>query len=721
MPTWGDMPRLRMIVVVAVVVLIAVACALTSRGPGQVPREPVTAQPGGSGSGSHEMAQPAHEAPQLPQLVGSVVDMRDRPIAGATVTIDNAHTVTSGDDGSFAFGEVQPGAHHVTAEKGLAYGEEAVASTDEHPKITMVVGPRLVVHLVDRAGAPVAGVRVSTGGVARHSNPDGVVTFRAVNGPSSDLQVIGTGYVSQLLSVKVGDDPHRTAETKIVLAPSVLMGGMVLDEAGAPVAGAKVYAKQSETDWTMFGESDASGHWTLDGFGPGRVSVEAWTDVDTEVPGPAVVLGKRPRLDLVLRVERAPTVGGIAVDGNGVPLAGVHVCASPGGCQETDMQGRFEQPGVTPGRVYVDGTRGELGTATQIVHVPRHGHAEVRLVMRETVISGTVKTPDGSPVPDVIVFLEGPSQGDSQQRNTHTDASGMFSFEGIPPGEYTLEHGRDGEHVELSKSIYVRTGMRDLALVEPEVAAVRGRVVLDGKGVEFFGVAAGTATPVAQHGGDGRFELRDVTPGTTTIAIVGPTFQRLVIHDVVVTRDRGTNLGDIQVVRGRTARGRVVDASGAPVAGAAVVVQRDGAFATVATLETENADAHSATTGPSGEFEIAGMPDDLTGMVIQASAPGRGLLAPRPCQAGAMELVLAATGAISGTVVNDPPGPIWHLVHVVSLADGHSYETSTNEGAFSIEQVSPGDYDATLDSDDRTKVTFTVEAKQTAAVAMERK
>lgn len=339
--------------------------------------------------------------------------------------------------------------------------------------------------------------------------------------------------------------------------------------------------------------------------------------------------------------------------------------------------------------------------------------------MKDSSLAGSVTTSDGTPVGDVRVIAEGPIDGnDVNAHDVDTDDAGEFDFHGLPPGAYKLSFARNREGSQFSSPVIVHTGNRDLALVAPDITSVHGRVVQDGKPVAFFGVSAADAPPVPQHTRDGRFALDDVEPGTIAIAIVGPTFERRVIANVTVAPDRPTDLGDIDVTAGRIVRGRVVDASGAPVAGAAVVVQAGAAFATTATLETESAGMRGAASDDTGAFELAGLPDNTAGLTIQASAPGHGLAPPRPLAGSTIELVLAATGSVTGTVVNDPPGQIWHLVHVTSATDGHSYETSTHEGEFAIEQLSPGDYKAVLDDDERTATTFHVAPSQTTTVAM---
>jgi len=664
------------------------------------------------------------------RLVGRTLDVRERPIGGATVTLDAARTTTSEADGSFAFDRLATGDHRVVADRWPAHGEITLSLDDraEPAVITLLIGPTVVVRVVDRAGAPVAGARLWDRH-AEFTDRDGKATFRSVDSPHMQLEVAARGYASQAVSVPVGDDPRRTVDAKVVLQPSVPIGGAVIDQDGKPVSGATIYARVVDPRWIEYTTSDAQGRWKIESTGRGRVDLMAYSDVDVTVPTPLVDIGTRPRPDLVLRVERGATISGVAVDAAGKPLAGVRVLAGPGDVH-TDEHGRFDVAGVRPGEAFIDASRASLGTPTRIVHVARGGHVEVRLEMVESSIAGVVTTRRGEPVANALLLMEGPLHGnDSNQRAEHSDRSGHFDFKAVPPGDYKLLLARDLAPTDSAPRVIVHSGNRNLALVVPDVASIRGRVVLGGKPVDFFGVTATSdpgkpAAPAAHYSHDGRFELDGVNRGTVSVVLVGPSFRRRVIDGIVVAANQPIELGDLAVTAGSAVRGRVVDTSGAPVAGATVVVQHGGAFTTLVSLDNQNRGARGAYTDASGRFDLVGLPDDLSGLRIQAREPEHGLAVPHALTTADLdrdvELVLAATGSVAGTVVNDPPGPIWHVIRATSVTDGHSYEATSSDGKFTIGQLSPGDYLASLDDLVISPVAFHVEANRTTMVSVTR-
>jgi hypothetical protein len=262
--------------------------------------------------------------PPAPELVGHVVDYYQHPVAGAKVTLDGTRTTTSDDDGGFAFPDVTPGLHHASVEKGTGYGEAEV-TIDQPAQIELFTGPKLGVHVVDRAGAPIAGATVRAL-ATKQTDADGRVWYRAVSKGLCQIEVEAPGFMSIERGVTLSDDPRHVNVVEFKLAPSVLIGGIVLDQDGSPVPDAEIYAhSHGLSDFIKYDKADDQGHFRLDGFGPGPIELSAWGTFDVPAPGPPIVIGKTPRLDLVLRVERGGTITGVAVDPQGHPLAGVHV------------------------------------------------------------------------------------------------------------------------------------------------------------------------------------------------------------------------------------------------------------------------------------------------------------------------------------------------------------------------------------------------------------
>ncbi len=637
------------------------------------------------------------------RLEGEAVDDKEQPIAGATITLDHDRTTTSESDGSFAFDNLAAGDYQLVGERDTAYGEDDVAlrANTELEVLTLRIGPTVAVHVVDHAGAPVVGAKISA---SEHSDAftdaSGTVRLRAMDFGDDPVDITAVGLASTRVIVAAGDDPTRVVDKRVVLGPSALVAGVVLDEAGVPVADARVTIEMTNRRWNDSVDSDAQGHWQVTGFGAGKIVASAYSRTHIATPDLIVPLdGVQPKLDVVLRVEKGATVGGVVVDATGKPVADAHVGAGNGQAS-TDEHGRFLVTGLDPGPTDIRVDAERFGAPIQHVTLNRGGHAEVRFVVTESGIAGVVKDSHGDPVADALVTATGPTD-----LYARADGFGHFELEGSPPGDYVLSALRDGDQGDPEQRAHAHSGDRHVALVVPDAATVVGRVVMNGVPVDYFGVVVSTDpdpsydTPDPVRASDGRFTRDGLRPGTWHVSIVGPSFQRKTIKDVAVTGGAPVDLGDIEVTPGRTARGRVVDPAGQPVVGASVAIATSARGVSEVSLRGELAGTRGGRTDAAGRFEIGGLPDDLADVTIAASEPDRGLALPRPLHdyelATDIELRLEATGTVVGSVANGTPDEIYRA-HLSSGAD--DYSAHVMNGEFSIAQLPPGDYVATLAS-----------------------
>ena len=660
------------------------------------------------------------------RLEGEAIDEQKQPIAGATITLNGDRTTTSEADGSFAFEDLGAGEYHLVAEKATAYGEDdyTLSATGDPDELTLRVGPTIEFHVVDRAGSPVAGATLSTSRHSdTHSDGDGHAHFRGMELGGARFDVVAAGYASQHFDVDVGDDPAQTIQKKVVLGTAATIGGVVIDQDGKPVPGARVSAS-TIGGWSDSVDCDDAGRWKVEGFGAGKLAVSASSDVDVALPDEVVQLdGVRPKLDIVVRVERGAAISGMVVDASGTPVAGARVVAGTSSA-DSDDKGRFLVQGIDPGTTKIEATAEHRGSPIQTVELARGAHLDVRIVVVDSSIAGFVKDAHGEPIADATVSATGP-----RRAYDRTDEFGHFDLGGIPPGDYTLTASRQDDKGDAPGSVLVHTGNRQVALVLPDESSVTGRVVLDGQPVDYFGVVLADKpdalwdTPDPVRSPDGRFVQNNVQPGTWALIVVGPGFQRTVVKDVVVAGGKPLDLGDIAVVAGRSVRGRVTDGTGAPVAGAMVLVSASTSIDDDVSLRGQVGGERGTHADAAGHFEIDGLPDDLTDLTIQASEPEHGLAVPRALVAADLdadvELELAATGSIAGTLANQKPDT-GYSVYAMSFADGRTYAAYIQDGQFELPQLPVGDYSVELRADVVVPIVrVTVAANAATPVAFE--
>lgn len=209
----------------------------------------------------------------------------------------------------------------------------------------------------------------------------------------------------------------------------------------------------------------------------------------------------------------------------------------------SDTEGSFEGmlPRVGSWRVQIDtdATSTELKTN---VTKDDHDEARVDLVIPDNHISGVVVDQSGSPLTNAEVSLRLGSVG---QTDRTTDA-GTFAFDGVPPGEFTLEadilqhgvlrvseiHGGSiGEHESLDGIVLKVKDGQSLhgRILGPEGPVVGAEIKLrHGTGLDLAPVSTATS------GADGTFDVSTAPGYTRAIVTVAAPGYALRVFDIAL-------------------------------------------------------------------------------------------------------------------------------------------------------------------------------------------
>nr|MDQ3370995.1 carboxypeptidase-like regulatory domain-containing protein [Myxococcota bacterium] len=291
------------------------------------------------------------------------------------------------------------------------------------------------------------------------------------------LTIRGPGFVETRREVTITAGQDSDLGT-ITVAAGRSISGRVLDDAGAPVAkarvaagtlltggGAELYIKD-ESLGARDTETDADGRFVLDGFSPAAVTVVAGKDgagrsASIRIPGGP----DSATVDLVL----APTTG---LDGTvtriGAPLADTVVIANPVGATASNFfvvtgpDGTFTLDALAPGTYIVYPMLGGGGGRPKDLYTRK---VEVRLATRTRVtidttpgpitLSVTVKTDRGVAVPMAqVLALEAtidPQTADELRDGSHLPTGGQVvpmylrgamggatEITGVRPGAHTV-------------------------------------------------------------------------------------------------------------------------------------------------------------------------------------------------------------------------------------------------------------------------------------------
>lgn len=471
---------------------------------------------------------------------GTVVDAEGHPLAGAAVRVEAV--------------ELLCGQHcslpRARGAGGTRCPDDSGCAMDE---------------LCDRGTCVFSGAGTPSGQIAGQSDAAG--QFVVAGLPSGRYAISASEGIDP---VTVAVSESDVADVRVVAPPQGQLGGVVVDEEGAPRRDASVelFADRGVSIMQVaVTRSDDDGRFALFGVKPGDYVVRAPAgpvlgDAWGGEPGPDDVRARvEPRAPAEVRLTLAAPRGQIRgqVSGHdGQPAPDAYIVARrdvPDDASESvhdvmrygtaehmarsDASGAFTVGGLAAGTytLWVHRGGGVGGVFRDRVAVG----SKVALTLPAT-FTAAGRLANGA-TSEFTLRVQGQDNGVSHQE-TFSDTGGRWAFEGLPPGTYEI-HADQVERRGWLVLTLTDHSLEDLVLSVGKLGAIRGTVLDASSRSPLGGVAVKLALPgqrlrfaswAMETGTDesGRFEIADLPPGPMTL-----TFPAYVPRELPVTVEPG--------------------------------------------------------------------------------------------------------------------------------------------------------------------------------------
>jgi hypothetical protein len=644
-------------------------------------------------------------------ISGLVLGDEEQPIANATVCVvygEERDCVQSGADGRYVLSNVVPD-HVFLVASAARFQTRTSDGLRLDPSEQRLIDLRLdggALELTgvveDILGGPIAKAYVTAEGARVETDEQGRFSiWMKPHGEYRSVEARASGYGRRSQPVRV---PGKVV---IALAPDSTISGKVVDATtGAPLANARVVAYPHRAEAT----SGADGTFSFDGLAAADYEIAANTRDRLGRLGRAIPVGVGERVEGIV-VEVYPAYAVVAT----IELAGdSKICTPAPGLNDwhfgtappwRDEQGRYHFDGVPPGVYTV--TLG-CGAVVPPLTVEDQDVAVTWRIESGGVVKGKIVTHQKRDTRDqVLVRLE--RAGSLKPPRMESVLGKTFELRGVPAGKYTLHasfNGADGKPVtfELANG---QTIEHEIVIEALKPGRITGLVTDKNGPVSASVNAMAMNTRMVGTGSfdvetrDGRFELE--VPAGSYRVFARSRGARGYSEDLVTVEGGQTTAVNIElatpspvdagvdeIVRSRPATpeidrydltGRVVDATGAPVAGAIVTAIEKGFW------QPHEEPTLRATTTSDGSFRLVSRNERINVDVyrIGGGRTSATLDAKQPAT-----IKLAPKAYITGTVVlaNGAPAPRFQ-VRIGDGGQGRTEQFDYTGGRFSIED--PGD------------------------------
>lgn len=451
-----------------------------------------------SSAETDESGSPSAEKGDL-SISGRILNLRGDPVSGIQITARQFDPSTN------RFSSVQHSAPSLAGGryviKGLTAGDYQLRTTlsDRYPSATIYVRAgflsadivlndghqvRVIGTVTDTAGYPLANVEVIPSRHGRRTKTDEggsyMTALMTQRNRTYSFRFRAPGYTDEIQSFS-GADVVDVSETRLDarLSPAGTseVTGMVTNEFGNVVVGARIWMNSPSLKTSYRTRSDANGFYAMSGIKAGsdyQLTATVRGLYERYIRRPVAVTDGGVTLDVTLTSIAGGRVTGNMVDAQGDPVPSFTLLlTSSKAAGRTvpvvgDSTGYFEVDEVPEGRLTFV-TRSQPRVSIRGAELTATSEVSVRLVIDWGVHSlvGHVTDVSGNPIPGVNAVLtwrhEAEAMQSSSSRKTLTDADGFFRFTQLGPGVHRLDLTAKGFR-RLNTTVNIGGAPRELTI-----------------------------------------------------------------------------------------------------------------------------------------------------------------------------------------------------------------------------------------------------------------
>jgi protocatechuate 3,4-dioxygenase beta subunit len=532
--------------------------------------------------------------------------------------------------------------------------------------------------------------------------------------PASEIRISAPGTVT-LRPLDVVTPVEDLDLGLLMVPPAQTLDGIVRDESGHGIAGARVTAIGTDSrPELMPGEAvtDAAGRYLIADAPKGVMQMI--------VTHPDYVSQSAPRMRSSWVLKPGGIIQGVVTEIAGQPVAGARISVEDH-MTFSGPRGAFEIGGLAPGITHVTASddQGRIAVADVVV-VDHDAVAATLLLQSGPVVRGTVRDlSNGRPISRARVHVRRGSAYTLTSRReivAVSSASGVFQIVGLEPGQYVFEAERSG-YLRAVQGFTVPIGGRphEMAVCLNREARIEGRVTDDSdRPVGGAHVIVAESNPLQEivrqlragrpdapgtySDPDGRFVLRGLWPGRALrIEASAGKFVPARTDGIELAAGAVRSNVILRLHTGALATGLVTDRADHPLSGVSVYATRieEGAMSS-GPLMLQSARAAAATTDEEGRYVLAGLEPGRYFQTFVLPGYSRAFMPATTIVAGTMnELPLVRLGNaawIRGRVVDQQHRPV-AAASVLTIDRMLDVKTAVSDasGEFGIGDLTEGD------------------------------